>query len=527
MADTTNKMILLFSMETFESLMDQVDELFMMTQSDPQTLSQVYLDQIRENPYSRWFAYDVVCNHLRYYGEYQKYNVLLLDNRRGARWAFYPAVMAIIDQLVADGHIGIVPFGSYQDDPLWINSQAIGIVSEYDHETEYLDLREDGDSKLEYLDLRVRKSNNVEIPRISIRLMNRLYPLLAHIHLQFECEMDAAVILSGPMIKYLSVDNGPSPKYYDDVNILLIVNDSVQLDYLSARWYNKVMPSIHRRGEVCYLEKLINRHMRYIDIRTTSITLTEIAHRLFESPEDVEQNPQEWPQLAHLGFKYLSKTFKFTQSCTGRNYTLAAIKDYMRFLPQLTSLDVPLMNSHASSVNTLTDQLVSLGLNYVSISTDNIALPTRLKHIRTLDLSLTTLRPNMKIGRWNLPKTCTLVSMYCIYAILEFNNNFPLETFTNLKYLMSRYFNNIEGSWLSDALSRDVVTSIVNYPASRSAILSPPNGQVIWEYPICSVDLSLKELMELFKEVQPQNNYNTNVFLKRLILEDYKDILTE
>ena len=518
-------MILLFSMETFKSLMDQVDELFMMTQSDPQTLSQLYLDQIRENPYSRWFAYDVVRNHLRYYREYRKFNISLLDNSRGARWAFYPAVMVMIDQLIADEYIKVVSYTEYKDDPIYINSESIGIVVRYD-QIDYLNSMEgDDDGKLEYLDLRVGNASTIDVPRVRIRLTNQLYPLLSHIHLQFKGEVNVEVILSGPTIKYLSVHSGLLPVNSHNI-IELLVNDNVQLDYLNAYWYSKMMLDIHRQGQ--YIEELLNRHMRYIDIRTTGTTMREIICDLFrdQSPRVVEQNPEDWPRLTHLGFRYLSAAYESFQINTDRSYTLAAIKNYIKFLPQLTSLDIPLLNSHASIVNQLADQLVCLGLNYVSRDTNNIVLPTRLKHIRTLDLSLPTPEPNMKIGRWNLPKTCSLLSMYCVHDVIEFTN-FDLRKFKHIKYMIGNYSDSVEDSWLSSASSRDMITSIVDYPASRSAILSPPDYSVVWQSTIWSLCLSLEELIELFKEVQPQNNHNTNVFLKKLILEESREILRE
>ena len=538
MVDTTNKMILLFSMETFGSLMDQVDELFMMTQSDPQSLSQLYLDQIKENPYSRWFAYDVVRNHLKHYGQYMKSNILFMDNHAGDRWAFYPAVMAMIDQLITDERIRIVSFAKYKDDSIWINSESIGIVAEYDHEIDYLNSMGDGDSKLEYLDLRVGKSSNIEeSSRVRLRLTNQLYPLLTHIHLQLECAMDAVAIISGPRIKYLSIDNGPLRIFSCKIDLLLFVNDNVQLDYLNVRWYSSVIIAIRYRGEDYRpIEGLVNRQIRYVDIQSPDSTLSNIVHHIFDglSEQDMEPlDPREWPRLTHLGFRRLGlgMRHKFVQYDTKRCNILATMKNYINFLPHLTSLDVPLMNSHVSIVNKLSDQLVSLGLNYILKGVNNITLPTQLKHIRTLHIfipmSSRASQINIKIGRWNLPKTCSLVSMYFMLSIKEFNNNFDLTKFKHLKYLMSGYFDNLEDSWISGALTMDTTTCIVNYPASRSKILSPPDYMVTWSMTKEITNISNEDMVNLFKEVEPRNNYNTNVYLKRLILEQCSDTLRE
>ena len=516
-------------METFDTLMDQVDEMFMMTQSDPQTLSQLYLDQIKEDPYSRWFAYDVTRNHLKYYRSYQKYNVSLLDNSRGARWAFYPAVMAMIDQLIADGGINIVSVGAYRDDPIYINSESIGIVAGYDDETYDLKLTGGDDSKLEYLDLRIETARNVERALIVFRLTNQSYPLLTHVHLQFERKMDIEVTLSGPRIKYLSVDNGLLPAHDRDIYLRLFVDDNIQLDYLNAHWHSKKILNIHHQGREHYIERLVNRHTRYIDIHTMSTTMIDIIRRLFgyDSPAAIQRrDPQEWPRLTHLGFRYLLTYYEPVQISTDTTDTLAATKDYMKFLPQLTSLDVPLFNSHVPIVNKLADKLVCLGLNYINRDANKIVLPTRLKHIRTLHLYLPNTYTNVSIGRWNLSKTCSLLSIYFLLPRRQFNNNFHLITFVNLKYVICRYFDDIEDSLLSGALLRDVVTSIVDYPASRSKILSPPDYTVVWRKSNI-YNMPLEELVELFKEVQPQNNYNSIAYLKGLILEEYRDTISE
>ena len=150
-----------------------------------------------------------------------------------------------------------------------------------------------------------------------------------------------------------------------------------------------------------------------------------------------------------------------------------------------------------------------------------MSMPSKLKHIRTLHLSFPPApynNINVKMGRWNLPDTCNILSMYTKYSINEFNVNFDLAKFRNLKYLMTKYHEDIVNTWIQPILSTDVVIAIVDYPSSPEEMIREFDYIVVWEYDIPLMVLTTEQLIELLQNQVVKDTYNTHAFIKRQIL---------
>ena len=489
-------------MNTFGSLMDYVDEELMMAQSNPHTLSRLYLSQIRENPYSRWFVYDVTRNHLRYLLECRNYNIEFMNNRRGPRWAFYPAIMTMIDQLIADGYISIVSLEEYQDDPIYFNSESIGLISYYENSMK-------DDDKLEYLDIRIEDRWQVAL--------NLTHPNLIHLHILLGDGIDLNVSIS-ESIKYLSFNVDPS-LLRGRFNVKLRA-PNVNLIYLQI--YHCISGDVNIVGEdseLSMFESLINPYIKYIDIATLGYpyrTIREIRRRLFDIHDG-----QQWPQLSHFGFKIIPTGNEYYDQYKSLSInTFTELSKYLVRFHKLTSLSVPVLNSHMSGVNRLSEQLVHLELHYVRYIYSAILMPSRLKHIRTLHLSFPTSQENhinFKMGRWNLPDTCNILSFYTEYCINTFNTNFDLLNFKNLKYLMVKYHENVTNIWIVPILFSNILISIIDYPSSPEDIIQEYAYIVVWEYSIPLMVLSKDQLIELYEDQVVRYTYNTHAFMKQIL----------
>ena len=504
--------ILLFSMETFDLLMDWVDELLVMTQSDPNTLPQLYLDQIREDSYSRWFAYDVTRNHLRYYQDYRSYNIEFMDNKRGPRWALYPEVMVLIDRLMDDGSIAQIDPREYKQSLMYINSDSVGLVGDYQKSME------GNDAKLEYLDIRIRDSGE-----LMLNLQDHLFPRLTHLHMLVGSSAEPRVFIRGPMIKFLSSNTDHIQTHDKLINTYLRPSD-VQLDYLQIYHgvpgeMNIITSTYHvDRGDSGYsnLEYLIDPDMKYLDIATPGR-----PYRTLRDIMEIMDGPQR-SQLNHLGFDIVVTDADYYDKHRSLSVnTFAELNKYIDRLSKLTSLSVPVLNSHMTNINRLSNQLVHLELHYVNYIKSAMSMPSKLKHIRTLHLSFPTApynNINVKMGRWNLPDTCNILSMYTKYSINEFNVNFDLVKFRNLKYLMTKYHEDIVNTWIQPILSTDVVIAIVDYPSSPEEMIREFDYIVVWEYSIPLMVLTTEQLIELLQNQVVKDTYNTHAFIKRQIL---------
>lgn len=375
MRENTRYMIA-FPLTVLESLMDVVEDMFVAGNDLPA----IYRQQVADNPYNRWFAYDVARNHLRVYRRYFdgirtqfttrpqsvsgrnpdiRVNLdtfVYLNNIDGPRRALYPDVMEFLSEMD-----NIYLFTNTRIDtpiPDIVGGETAGIVISGSYP------RLDG---VEYIDRIDDSIDNYQLQHLIDRAKD-----LRHLHMDlidFYHFPDGPTIFA-PHLKYLSVTRFLSWKglEFSDTN----------LDYLRT---DHGLPG---------LERMIHHNIKYVDVESSIIL------------------PGRYPDLMHLGSE---PSTDLINSISRRS------EDF----PQLTSLRATYPRRFEAFPN-----LIHLSMSRV---TSRNRMPMTLRHVRTLDISYHRgVKSRITLGSWNLPQTCTVLSV----RVTELSDDHSLTTDINL-----------------------------------------------------------------------------------------------
>lgn len=379
--------MLVFSMNTFEDIMDYVQD--NLVGNDIR--SEKYREQIGRNKYHRWFAYDVTMNHLRHYMVLRRHGVALtpeyLNNKDGPRWALYPDVMELVDEyddvrVVADKDVDEYVFPPEMD--------RIGVVC-----TKSVPI---SDRRIEYVNTIDIYSNNIRLETFLRRLPN-----LIHLH----CE-DSLWSLREPTMHNHSITiTNLTIKYLSVINIGLEFHRGLRVDYLRYMAYNDHNTRLNIR-------ELEHDDIYYLDRHSTLAISRYVVGQVW------------WPRLEHMGGLL-------------RVDGILAQSQYAQMFPMLTSACIYSNGSNVKAAQRMPD-LVCLEIHQFT-QMEQDALPTSLKNVRVLHIvhTLPYSSMNYRIGRWNLPKVCRILSFRHGSYVGGFECNFDLSKFVKLRHLMILY----------------------------------------------------------------------------------------
>lgn len=434
--------MLVFPISILEQLMDYVQEIYV-----DGDLPEVYTRQVQDDPWHRWFAYDVARNHLRMYQWYfdsvrvpyvsrlQSVSgtnpdvtvdldvFVYLNNRNGPEMALYPDVMYHLSTLE-----GLYVLTNPNVRSISIpGADRIGMIgSQFALESE----------GIVYLDIIDSTMTNTRIQYV----INNI-DTLEHLHmdlLEFDDFVDIGSI-DIPNIKYLSITRSKLSK-------LLSFSQS-NLDYFRIDQYS---------SEHLQLSDYIHEAIGYVHIQATGYTWKNLLPL------------QEYPRLSHLGLMLSSNTGRYRSN-------LNMIADNASVFPALTSIHLPCNSNNMRRFENFPN-LIHLSMDRITVTPDG-PLPTSLKYIKTLNIVYhDQLQSRLLLKSWNIPSTSTIISISRTSSNPNdsFTTDMDLSQFTELVALM------IPGiptfiNWLEYQIIPDDLLVGINEPQLTTELLSRYN----------------------------------------------------